>query len=77
MWNILIQLGISLILTWALRAKTPGPPKPPAFEDVRLPQSAEGTPQAMDFGTVWSGDWMVLGATNYRAESIRRKARKK
>lgn len=76
MWPQIIMLAVSLIVSYALRPK-PQRPKPPAFEEIDIPQSAEGTSQAMDFGTVWTGDWMVLGATNYRTEGIRRKVKKK
>lgn len=75
-WLQVALLVVSFIISYALRPK-PQTPKPPAFEDIDIPQSAEGTPQAMDFGTVWSKDWMVLGVANYRTEAIRRKVKKK
>ena len=75
-WVQLGLLAVSLIVSYALRPKSQRP-KPPAFEDIDIPQSAEGTAQAMDFGTVWSGDWMVLGVANYRTEEIKRKVSKK
>ncbi len=75
-WVQIAILVVSLVVSYAMRPK-PTTPKPPAFEDIDIPQSAEGTAQAMDFGTVWSPDWMVLGVANYRTEAIRRKVPKK
>lgn len=48
----------------------------PRQNDVKLPQSEEGTPQAVTFGDVWSDAWMVLGAGNYDTEAIRTKSGK-
>lgn len=75
-WVQVILLVVSLYISYAARSKIK-PPAPPAFEDLQIPQSAEGTKQAMDFGTVWSPDWMVLGVTGYRTEAIKRKVDKK
>lgn len=75
-WVAIALFVVSLVVSYAMRPKSQTP-KPPAFEDINIPQSAEGTPQAMDFGTVWSKDWMVLGVANYRTEEIRRKVKKK
>lgn len=76
MWIQLAMLAVSLVISYVMRPR-PVAPKPAAFEDIQIPQSAEGTAQAMDFGTVWTTDWMVLGTANFRTEAIKKKAGKK
>ena len=77
--NIWVQLAIMLVsyfLSVAARPKPPQP-KPAAFGDFQFPQSTEGTPQAVVFGDVWTGDWMVLGVGQYRTVPIKQKGGKK
>lgn len=74
--TMLVLMVVSYAIQYAMR-KPPAIPKPAAFEDINIPQSAEGTAQAMDFGTVWTKDWMVLGTANFRTEPIKKKGGKK
>jgi hypothetical protein len=66
----LVMLVASYLLTSAL---TPGPTnaKPHGLQEFDFPQSAEGTPQAVAFGDVWSGDWAVLWYGDFEVEPIR------
>ena len=69
MWIQLAILIASMVVSYALRPK-PEKPQPTAFGDIEFPQAAEGTPQAVVFGDVWTSDWMVLGVGNYRTTEI-------
>lgn len=65
-----------LVVSYAIQALTAKKPvgvdaKPATFEEFKFPQWEEGTPQAVVFGDVWTGDWMVTGVTNYKVEAIR------
>lgn len=77
--NIWVQLAIWVISYFVSAAARPKPPqaKPAAFGDFQFPQSAEGTPQAVIFGDVWTSDWMVLGVGQYRTQPIKQKGGKK
>lgn len=69
MW---VQLAIFIVSLLVAHAAQPKPPaaKPAAFGEFDFPQSAEGTPQAVIFGDVWTEDWMVLGVGNFRTTEI-------
>lgn len=72
MWPAIIMFVVSFIVGYVL--SKPVNAKAAAFDDIQIPQSAEGTAQAMDFGTCWTPDWMVLGTANFRSEAIRKRA---
>lgn len=74
-WQI-FWLIFTLAVSYLTRPK-PVRPKPAAFEDIPIPQSAEGTEQQWIFGTCWVPDWMVLGAGNWRSQAIKKKGKKK
>lgn len=74
MWPAIIMFVVSLVVSYAL--SRPQNAKPAAFDDMQIPQSAEGTAQAMDFGTCWATDWMVLGTANFETRAIRKRASK-
>lgn len=74
-WQIAI-LVLSIIAQVALAPK-PNEPKPAAFSDIEVPQIEEGTPEAVIFGDVWSGDWMVLAMGNFRTTPVKSSAGKK
>lgn len=76
MWVQIALLVASFVISYALRPK-PVVPKPATLGDFNFPQSVEGTPQPMDFGTMWATDWMVLGVTNFRTSPIKKKGGKK
>lgn len=65
-----ITIAISL-LTVAMMPK-PQIQSPDPARSLDIPQSEEGTPQAVIFGDCWSGDWMVLNYGNLRSQEIRR-----
>ena len=71
MWPQLAILIFSAIISSAFRPKA-STPKPAAIEDFNFPQGTEGTSQIEVFGTCWVGDWMVLGAGNFRTSPIRK-----
>ncbi|MBT2750018.1 hypothetical protein J7J50_02595 [Lysobacter sp. ISL-50] len=75
MW---VQLAIMVVSYFLSKASQPKPPQPTpaAFGDFQFPQSTEGTPQAVVFGDVWTGDWMVLGVGQYRTVPIKQKGGK-
>lgn len=74
-WQIAILI-VSIYLSVALQPK-PQEPKPAAFADIEVPQVDEGTPEAVIFGDVWTGDWMVLATGNFRTTAIKASAGKK
>lgn len=74
-WEIAILI-LSIIAQVAL-APHPAAPKPAAFSDIEVPQIDEGTPEAVVFGDVWSGDWMVLAMGNFRTTAIKQSSGKK
>jgi hypothetical protein len=65
-----VQLIIVIILSIALAPK-PKVPKAATLKDFEFPQANEGTPQAVVFGDVWSGGWMVLSYGNLRTKAIK------
>lgn len=69
MWPQLAIFIVSLLVAYATQPKPPAA-KPAAFGELDFPQSAEGTPQAVIFGDVWTEDWMVLGVGNFRTTEI-------
>jgi hypothetical protein len=69
MWEAVAMLVISAIISYALMPKMPVTP-PESFTDIEFPQTDEGTAQAVIFGDVWSGDWVVLNVGNYRTTAI-------
>lgn len=74
MWVQIAMLVVSFIISYVL--SRPANVKAAAFDDIQIPQSAEGTAQAMDFGTCWTPDWMVLGTANFRTRAIRKRPSK-
>lgn len=74
-WQIAILI-ISIYLQVALAPK-PNEPKPAAFSDIDVPQVAEGTPEAVIFGDVWSPDWTVVAMGNFRTTPVKSSAGKK
>lgn len=75
-WQQLIVLAVSYVISVVTRPK-PQNAKPQAWDTTKLPKSAEGTPQAIDFGTCWSEEWMVLGSANFTTQAIQKKNGKK
>lgn len=65
----LLLIVASFIISAALTPK-PKPPEAATADDFDFPKSDEGSPQAVIFGEVWSGDWMVLDVGNYRTTTI-------
>lgn len=68
-----------LIISYAITALTAKKPtvtnaQPASFEDFKLPQHDEGTPQPVVFGDCWIEDWMVLYYGNLKSEAIRTKS---
>lgn len=72
----LVLLVASFLISTALTPKVK-PPEPASLDEFDFPQSEEGSPQAVIFGEVWTGDWMVLDVGNYRTTSIRSSGGKK
>lgn len=72
--NIWVNLALLLVSYMLTAAMTPKAPKPPveSFKDFDLPQTDDGTPQAVIFGDCWSSDWTVIGVGNYRTTEIRK-----
>ncbi|RKG29975.1 hypothetical protein D7V21_16715, partial [Acinetobacter guerrae] len=67
-WQIVVLIA-SLVISYAMQPKPPKQ-KPAAFEDFDFPTADDGTPQVVVFGDVWLTGWTIIGAGNYRAESI-------
>ena len=64
MWEGLFYIIFSIVLSYAMRPKAQTP-KPEAFEDLDIPQIAEGTAQSVVFGDAWIKDWQVLNVGFY------------
>lgn len=73
-WIQIALFVVSLVVNYALQRRQfqSSSAKPAALSDFAFPQADEGTPQAVVFGDVWTGDWMVLATGNYRAKAIRK-----
>lgn len=81
--SILIQIAIAVVMmaisyaiTASMSRRAPAK-KPNSLEDFDFPQDAEGTPQAVVFGDVWTKDWTVLWYGDFRVTPIRKKGGKK
>lgn len=66
---------VMLVASFAITALTTPRPKtqevkPALITDFQFPQSAEGQPQSVIFGDVWSPDYQVLWYGNYRNTPI-------
>jgi hypothetical protein len=78
-WNLIIAV-VMLIVSFAITAlttKSPKPERPQSITDFTFPQSAEGQPQAVIFGDVWSPDHQILWYGNFRNSEIKQTTSKK
>ena len=76
-WDTVFYLMIaSYLITRALTPK-PEQMQPASFDSLDFPQVDEGTPQAVIFGDVYSGDWTVLWYGDYGTSSIESSSGKK
>lgn len=75
-WFNLVMFVVSYIVAIATAPKPPKP-RPPALDELKVPQFEEGTPIEVIFGDCWTESWMVLGYGNYRTTEIRTKGGKK
>jgi hypothetical protein len=71
-----VMMAISYAITASMARRAPAK-KPNALEDFDFPQDAEGTPQAVIFGDVWTKDWTVLWYGDFVVTPIRKKGGKK
>ncbi len=80
-WNFVIQIVISLVLTAISYALTPRPkiepPKAAGLDDFDLPTDEEGRPIPVVFGTVLLRGPNVVWAGDLRVDPIRKKGGKK
>ena len=80
-WNFVIQIVISLVLTAISYALTPRPktelPKAAGLDDFDLPTAEEGRPIPVVFGTVLLRGPNVVWAGDLRVDPIRKKGGKK
>lgn len=74
LWAVALMVT-SYFITASMMPK-PQDAAPAALADFDLPQSEEGTPQAVVFGDVWTSDWQVLWYGNYRVVAIKGKGKK-
>lgn len=77
--NFLFSIGL-LIASYVIQALiTPETekPKPATIDEFDLPQTKEGTPQAVIFGDVWISDWIVLWYGNLRNSPVKSSGAKK
>ena len=77
MFLFAVALMIASYAITALMTPKPTTPKPAAFDEFDLPQTEEGTPQAVIFGDVWTPDWIVLWYGNYRTSAVKSDGNKK
>ncbi|MCY1414471.1 hypothetical protein D9M71_299240 [compost metagenome] len=75
MWAIakfVAMVVASYLISTALAPKPKAPKSTvAALEDWDLPQTDEGTPRAVAFGTVRQKGYVLLGYGNYRTESVK------
>lgn len=74
-WAIAAMVA-SMLISIALAPK-PQKPKAATLDDMNIPQVEDGTPQAVVFGEVWSGDWQVIGTGNFATTKIKASDAKK
>lgn len=77
--QILIHIGILLLSSFISAALAPKPPspKPASLEDFNVPQSDQGIPQSVVFGTVRVRDPNVLWYGDLGTRPIRSRGGKK
>lgn len=64
-WYLIISMVVSLVVSIAMRPKTPHAP-PPALEDFTVPMAEEGVEIKWLFGTCWDEGPNVLDYGNLR-----------
>lgn len=74
---IVLLIVSALVTTLAMSGNRPQDAKANVLADFNFPQFQEGTPQAVIFGDVWSGDWMVLWYGDFGVDPIKGKGGKK
>lgn len=52
-------------------------PQPATFEDFDMPQTEEGTPLTVFFGTCSTKSWTVIGMGNFRTKKVKAGSAKK
>ena len=73
----IVLLIVSALVTTLAMQSTQQNAKANTLDDFNFPQFREGTPQAVIFGDVWSGDWMVLWYGDFQVDPIKGKGGKK
>lgn len=79
-WETLVFALVMLVASYAITALSQNKTsteKPKSITDFEFPQSAEGQPQAVVFGDVWSPDHQILWYGNFRNSEVRTKQSKK
>lgn len=75
-WIAVAMLAASMTISVLLAPKAAGP-KPGDQNAMNIPQTEDGTPQAVVFGTAWTGDWVVLWTGNFRTSKVKASQAKK
>jgi hypothetical protein len=75
-WNWVLQLVISLVLSYVLRPEPQTSP-PPSLEDVQAPVAEEGKAIPVVFGRCHARDSNVVWYGDFRTSEIRRSGGKK
>lgn len=74
-WHFVIW-AVTTVISFVLTPK-PEPPKPASLQDVQVPNSREGQPLRVLFGTRDQKAAAVVWYGNFSTEPIRKKAGKK
>ncbi len=75
MWVYVFVLGLSIVLSIAMRPR-PQSQKPPALADFSVPTAEEGREVLVIFGEVWVDDPNVLAYGDLRTTPIKAKGGK-
>jgi hypothetical protein len=75
-WQWVIQLVLSLVLSYVLRPK-PQTEDPPSLDDVEAPVAEEGKAIPVIFGRCHSRDANVVWYGDFRTQEIRKDGGKK
>lgn len=75
-WVAIAMLVASMTIS-VLMAPKAAKPEPGTYDDMGIPQTEDGTPQAVVFGTAWTGDWTVLWTGNFKTKKVPASSAKK
>lgn len=73
---MIVSMIASVLISMALAPK-PQQPEAATFSDFDIPQTDDGTPLTVFFGTCTTKSWTVLGLGNFRTRAVKAGSAKK